>query len=92
MPLLNRTKTCVESEIWLSPYSLGKEVSSFPYAKDLAVLFHSSQTYNDYAALTVSVCIARVGQINRVKDPFNGNTQIHNYYECFDVQQTILML
>jgi len=53
---------------------LGKEITPVASAKDLGVLLDSSLTYNDHVASTVSSCMARLGQINRVKHAFDRNT------------------
>ena len=42
--------------------------------KYLGVLLDSNLTYNDHIASTVSICMSRLGQINRVKHAFDQNT------------------
>ena len=49
---------------------LGKEITSATVAKDLGVVLDPCLTYNDHIASTVSSCMARLGQINRVKTCF----------------------
>ena len=50
---------------------LGKEITPATVAKDLGVILDPSLTYNDHIASTVSGCMARLGQINRVKHAFD---------------------
>ena len=47
---------------------LGKEITPATVANDLGVILDPCLTYNDHIASTVSGCMARLGQINRVKD------------------------
>ena len=53
---------------------LGKEIVPTAFAKDLGVILDSCLTYNDHIASTVSSCMARLGQINRVKHAFDTTT------------------
>ena len=53
---------------------LGKEIVPTAFAKDLGVILDSCLTYNDHTASTVSSCMARLGQINRVKHAFDTTT------------------
>ena len=53
---------------------LGKEITPATVAKDLGVILDPSLTYNDHIASTVSGCMARLGQINRVKHAFDSTT------------------
>ena len=48
---------------------LGKEITP-----DLGVLLYSNLTFNDHVAFTASSCMARLGQINRVKHAFDRST------------------
>ena len=57
---------------------LGKEITPVASAKDLGVLLDSRLTYNDHVTSTVSSCMTRLGQINRVKHAFDRNTIILN--------------
>ena len=53
---------------------LGKEIKSVVSAKDLGVFLDPSLTCNDHVASTASSCMARLGQINRVKHAFATKT------------------
>ena len=53
---------------------LGKEIVPTAFAKDLGAILDSCLTYNDHIASTVASCIARFGQINRVKHAFDTTT------------------
>ena len=53
---------------------LGKEIKLVASAKDLGVVLDPSLTYNDHVASTASSCMARLGQINRVKHAFATKT------------------
>ena len=53
---------------------LGKEITPATVAKDLGVILDPCLTYNDHIASTVSGCMARLGQINRVKHAFDPAT------------------
>ena len=55
---------------------LGKEIVPTAFAKDLGVILDSCLTYNDHIASTVSSCMARLGQINRVKHAIDTTTLI----------------
>lgn len=52
---------------------LGKEITPAPVAKDLGVILAPCLTYNSHKPSTVSNCMARLGQINRVKHAFDSN-------------------
>ncbi len=53
---------------------LGEELTSIKCAKDLGVTLDSHLTYNNHMQATVSSCMFRLGQINRVKHCFNRHT------------------
>ena len=53
---------------------LGKKITPATVAKDLGVVLDLCLTYNDHIPSTVSVCIVRLGQINRVKHAFDPTT------------------
>ena len=53
---------------------LGKEITPVASVKDLGVLLDSNLTFNDHVAFTASSCMARLGQINRVKHAFDRST------------------
>ena len=53
---------------------MGKEIVPTDFAKDLGVILDSCLTYNNHIASTVSSCMARLGQINRVKHAFDTTT------------------
>ena len=53
---------------------LGKELLPVNSVKDLGVLLDSNMTFNDNLASTISICMSRLGQINRVKHAFDRNT------------------
>ena len=44
---------------------LGKKITPATVAKDLGVVLDPCLTYNDHISSTVSVCMVRLGQINR---------------------------
>ena len=46
---------------------LGKDIFPVQSAKDLGVILDSNLTFDDHIKTTVSECIARLAQINRVK-------------------------
>ena len=46
---------------------LGKDISPVQSAKDLSVILDPNLTFDDHITATVSECIARLAQINRVK-------------------------
>ena len=50
---------------------LGKELVPVQAAKDLGVTLDPHLTYNDHIVNTVSSCMSRLGQINRVKHAFD---------------------
>ena len=56
------------------PTLLGKEITPATVAKDLGVILDPCLTYNYHIASTVSGCMARLGQINRVKHVFHSTT------------------
>ena len=53
---------------------LEKEITPATAAKDLGVMLDPYLTYNEHIASTVSSCMARLGQINRVKHAFDPTT------------------
>jgi len=53
---------------------LGKEIAPTAFAKDQRVILDFCLTYNDHIASTVSSCMARLGQINRVKHTLDTTT------------------
>ena len=53
---------------------LGKELAPAKSAKDLAVILDSKLTYDDHVTKTVSTCMSRLGQINRVKHVLDKDT------------------
>ena len=53
---------------------LGKELTPAKSAKDLGVILNSNLTYNDHVTKTVSTCMSRLGQINRVKHVLDKDT------------------
>ena len=55
---------------------LGKEISPAASSKDLGVPLDTNLTYNDHVASTVSGCMARLCQINRLKYVFDRNTLV----------------
>ena len=46
---------------------LSKELTPAKSAKDLSVILDSNLTYEDHVTKTVSTCMSRLGQINRLK-------------------------
>jgi len=46
---------------------LGKELVPVKIVKDLGIILDSNLTYNEHIITTVSACMKRLGQINRVK-------------------------
>ena len=58
---------------------LGKEITPATVAKDLGVILDPCLTYNDHIASTVSGCMARLGQISRVKHVVDSINHF-NYY------------
>ena len=53
---------------------LEKKITPTTVAKDLGVVLDPCLTYNDHIASTVSVCMVRLGQINRIKHTFDPTT------------------
>ena len=53
---------------------LGKKITPATVAKDLGIVLDPCLTYNDHISSTVSVCMVRLGQINRVKHAFDPTT------------------
>ena len=53
---------------------LGKELTPAKSAKDLGVILDSNLTYNDHVTKTISTCMSRLGQINRVKHVLDKDT------------------
>ena len=56
---------------------LGKEMSPVPSANDLGVQVGKNLTYDEHITNTVSACIARLYQINRVKYIFKTQTLLN---------------
>ena len=56
---------------------LGKELSPVPSANDLGVQVDETLTYDEHITNTVSACIARLCQINRVKYIFKTQTLLN---------------
>ena len=55
---------------------LGKELVPVKVVKDLGIILDSKLTYNEHIITTVSACMKRLGQINRVKHAFDQRTLI----------------
>ena len=53
---------------------LGKELTPAKSAKDLDVILDPNLTYEDHTTKTVSTCMSRLGQINRVKHVLDKDT------------------
>ena len=53
---------------------LGKDISPVQSAKDLSVILDPNLTFDNHITATVSECIARLAQINRVKHCLDKNT------------------
>ena len=53
---------------------LGKELTPAKSAKDLGVTLDSNLTYDNHVTKTVSTCMSRLGQINRVKHVLDRDT------------------
>ena len=54
----------------LSPLSvtfLGKEISHVPVAKDLGLFIDKTLSYNEHISKTISSCLYKLTQINRIK-------------------------
>ena len=72
---------------------LEKELSPVPSAKDLGVHVDETLCYDEHITNTVSACIARLCQINRVKHIFDSQTLLNiinalvfsRLYNCFSV-------
>ena len=56
------------------PELLGKELVPVKVVKDLGIILDSNLTYNEHIITTVSACMKRLGQINRVKHAFDQRT------------------
>ena len=65
----NRQMTAKISDFRL--FLLGKELEPVKAARDLGVTLDSNLTYNEHIFSTVSTCMSRLGQINRVKHIFD---------------------
>ena len=62
---------------WLPPLSvtfLGKEISPVPVAKDLGVFIDETLSYNEHISKTVSSCLYKLTQINRIKHLLDKKT------------------
>ena len=55
---------------------LGERLVPVKTARDLGVILDPSLTFNDHVIATVSSCMSRLGQINRVKHCFDKHTLI----------------
>ena len=53
---------------------LGKEIIPVTSAKDLGVILDSGLTFDSHIQATISSCMSRLGQINRVKHCFDKHT------------------
>ena len=53
---------------------MGKDIVPTDTAKDLGVILDSNLTYDEHIIKTVSSCMSRLGQINRVKHVFDKRT------------------
>ena len=53
---------------------LGKQLTPAKSAKDLGVILDPNLTYEDHITKTVSTCMSRLGQINRVKHVLDKDT------------------
>ena len=53
---------------------LGRELTPAKSAKDLGIILDPNLTYEDHIAKTVSTCMSRLGQINRVKHVLDKDT------------------
>ena len=56
--------------------SLRKELKPIKFARDLGVILDSHLAFNEHVVQTVSSCISRLGEINRVKHAFDKRTLI----------------
>ena len=57
-------------------FLLGKELEPVKAARDLGVTLDSNLTFNEHIVSTVSSCMSRLGQINRVKHIFDKRALI----------------
>jgi len=55
---------------------LGKELEPVKAARDLGITLDSNLRYNEHIVSTVSSCMSRLGQINRIKHIFDKRTLI----------------
>ena len=53
---------------------LGKEITPYTGAKDLGIFIDQSLTYNEHIAKTVSICLHKLVQINRIKHLLDKKT------------------
>ena len=53
---------------------LGKDISPVQSARDLGVILNPNLTFDNHITISVSECIARLAQINRVKHCLDKNT------------------
>lgn len=53
---------------------LGKDLTPAKFAKDLGVILDPNLTYKDHITNTVSTCMSRLGQINRVNRVLDKDT------------------
>ena len=58
----------------LSVTFLGKEISPVPVAKDLEVFIDKTLSYNEHISKTVSSCLYKLTQINRIKHLLDKKT------------------
>ena len=78
---------------------LGKDISPVQSARDLGVILDPNVTFDSHITTTVSECIARLSQINRVKHCLDKNTLltvIHalvfsKMYYCLNVWVNIII-
>jgi hypothetical protein len=56
------------------PSLLGNEIIPVTSAKDLGVILDSGLTFDSHVQATISSCMSRLGQINRVKHCFDKHT------------------
>ena len=68
----SRQMTCKLHEFHLS--LLGKDISPVQSARDLGVILDPNLTFDNHITTSVSECIARLAQINRVKHCLDKNT------------------
>jgi len=55
---------------------LGKELEPVKAARDLGITLDSNLRYNEHIVSTVSSCMSRLGQVNRIKHIFDKRTLI----------------